>query len=128
MISSGVWNLVYSRIVKLFNGRTPKISVTKSQKNQTPTDLPNVNVALIDATSRFKTLNQNSDNGSFVQFEIKSNSNTSLNEAIKNMDDVLDLMISMEFSVDTGPIENSTSLWTMVARVSRLVGSAENLL
>lgn len=127
MISNGVWNLVYSRTLKLFNNKTPKVSVTKSQKNQTPTELPNINIALIDATSRFKTLNQTSDNGCYVTFEIKSNSNTSLNEAAKNLDSVLDLMLSMGFTVNT-QVENSTSIWTMVARVSRLVGSAENLL
>lgn len=127
-----VESVVFSKIKAILTSKLktkyPELSFTTSDKVLKNPKFPNVYIHLVGTSEIGADLDNASINGILATFQIETTDNQNQNRTKEVMDEVVNVMKGMRFSVIAMPeFSNTDSTYRSVARFRRAIGNSDIL-
>lgn len=124
--------IVFSKIKAILNPKLKtkysKISFTTSDKVSSEPDFPNVYVHMMNSPETGDNLEDTLINGIIATFQIETNDNQSQGRAKDVMNEVVQVMKGMHFTMTMSPeFSNTKNTYRCIARFRRTIGSSDTL-
>lgn len=127
MLADMTWSVMYTILKTELSKKHANLSYTTSDMNKTTPKLPNLFVNHIGGSSTGEDLEGTTENAIISVFQLEVSSSTSLDEARKIMNSAEIIMTKKGYRTISTPFQQNTSVYRIIARFSRRVGTGDNL-
>lgn len=122
-IEPKIFTIVKTKLIKKFKNEFPNMYITSTEESRESPIFPTVYIQMMNGSEKGVDFEPSKINSLECTFQIEVSTNTTKDDASRIMQEIINIMKTMLFTVIASPEFNSGSVFRQVTRVRRVISS-----